>query len=439
MGNGSAGNTLKATTGSFFAVSWFVLLFFATIVVAMVTLSASQLQGRLLSFSRADTPFSVWQVERIRKQWNAQQAAITRQADKVVKQREVSLEIETSFRESQTKYIILKGSYESSRDEIVAKLRLFEPLPFVQIDDLDDQELRAKIDRTIEDLSPKLLAPTRKAVDDLHTAYLKALREQDDGLRQAQIASSAAGVANSTLQQEETILADTEKKIDEIINPDGQMKVADVTRIYDLMSEFAFIESFALGALYKFAILPNEFLIMVLVIAMGILGSTLQLTYDYYRAGGVPQTSQFLLRPMLGAITALVLFILLKAGVLVITDSAKLGEVAPLSPFFIAFVGIVSGFLSENALETVRSVGQSWFRGVGRDQKPRWASGLKQHLSATKTIADLSAKTGVDATLLEKWINEEVPVPVDMQKLIAVWLDKDARTLFTDVPPAVTT
>lgn len=124
MGNGSAGNTLKATTGSFFAVSWFVLLFFATIVVAMVTLSASQLQGRLLSFSRADTPFSVWQVERIRKQWNAQQAAITRQADKVVKQREVSLEIETSFRESQTKYIILKGSYESSRDEIVAKLRL---------------------------------------------------------------------------------------------------------------------------------------------------------------------------------------------------------------------------------------------------------------------------------------------------------------------------
>jgi transcriptional regulator with XRE-family HTH domain len=64
---------------------------------------------------------------------------------------------------------------------------------------------------------------------------------------------------------------------------------------------------------------------------------------------------------------------------------------------------------------------------------------LKQHLSATKTIADLSAKTGVDATLLEKWINEEVPVPVDMQKLIAVWLDKDARTLFTDVPPAVTT
>ena len=63
------------------------------------------------------------------------------------------------------------------------------------------------------------------------------------------------------------------------------LKAADVTRIYDLMSEFTFIEGFALGTLYKFAILPNEFLIMVLVIAMGILGSTLQLTHDCYRAG----------------------------------------------------------------------------------------------------------------------------------------------------------
>ena len=71
------------------------------------------------------------------------------------------------------------------------------------------------------------------------------------------------------------------------------MSRGDVARIYDLISEFGFLERFAMGTLYKFAILPSDFLIIVLVVAMGVLGSTMQLTYDHYRASGIGRTSLF--------------------------------------------------------------------------------------------------------------------------------------------------
>ncbi len=433
---GANSTSTRSAVGATFAVTWFVLLFVVTIVVATVTLSASQLQGRLLAFSRADLPFSVWQIERLRKQLNTQQDWITVQSAKVDDIRRQRDAAEENFREIEVKWSASMDQYNTSRDDIVAKLRLYDPLSFPDnLVDVEEQELRAKIERVIEKLGSALRAPTKKAVDDLHGAYLSDLRGKSETLQAAREAEAAAANARRVLEREDAILVEAEKEISKVIDPDGTMKPGDVTRIYDLISEFTFIERFALGTLYKFAILPSEFLSIVLVIAMGILGSTVQLTYEYYRAGGISESSHFLLRPMLGAITAIVVFVLLKAGVLVVTDSAKLGEAAPLNPFFIAFVGIVSGLLSENALETVRGVGQTWLRGGTVEQRPRWASGVKLHLSETKTVADLSRKTGIDRQSLEKWIEQGAPVPPDVQKLFAVWLDKDVRTLFTDIPP----
>ncbi|OCP06539.1 MULTISPECIES: hypothetical protein [unclassified Ensifer] len=434
MGAKSTGKT--AAAGAALAVTWFVLLFVVTIVVATVTLSASQLQGRLLAFSRADVPFSVWQIDRLRKQWNTQQDGIAAQSAKIDDLRRQRDEAANKFHELQVKYSAAIDDYNASRDDVVAKLRLYVPLSFPDnVLDMGDQELRAKIDGAIEDLETALHASTKKAVDDLHGIYLASLREKNETLQTAREAEAAAANARGSLEREDAILVEAEKKISKVIDPDGTMKPGDVARIYDLISEFTFIERFALGTLYRFAILPSEFLSIVLVIAMGILGSTVQLTNEYYRDGGIPKSSHFLIRPMLGAIIAIVVFVLLKAGVLVVTDSAKLGEAAPLNPFFIAFVGIVSGLLSENALETVRGVGQTWLRGGTVEQRPRWASGVKSHLSETKTIAELSGKTGIDVQSLERWVEQQAPVPPDMQKLFAVWLDKDVRTLFTDLPP----
>ncbi len=387
--------------------------------------------------SRADIPYSVWQIERIRKQMNAQQAIISQQADKVAKLGDLLSAKEIETQNAKDKYLILYNIYYKYRDDIIHKLTLYMPLSFesANIDAMRKDDIRSLIEKTINDLG-NLLPPTKATVDDLYKRYIDAMRNEEDGEQAGIIASHAAENAKASLQQEQSTLSADEAQLNRILDPDGSMKPADLSRLYDMMSEFAFIEQFALGALYKFAILPNDFLIIVLVVAMGVLGSTLQLTYDYYRSGGIQQPSLFFLRPMLGAITALVVFILLKAGVLVVTDSAKLGEPAPLSPFFIAFVGIVSGLLSDNALETVRSVGTSWLRGSNADPTSRWASGVKALLTKQKTLTDLAAKTGLALDQLTSWVDEEEPVPADMQKLLAAWLDRDVRTLFTDMPPA---
>ncbi len=379
---------------------------------------------------------SVWQIERLRKDLNAQQGGVTAQSAKVESIRIERDKAVAHSQETQAKYSAAVGRYSIAKDDMLSKLRNFVPLSFPDdISNISDQDLRAKIDGAIESLETALRAPTKKAVDDLHYIYLSSLREKNEASQAVQEAALAMVNEEDSLDSESALLVEAETKIAKVIDPDGTMKRGDVVRIYDLISEFAFIERFTLGTLYRFAILPSEFLSIVLVVAMGTLGSTVQLTYEYYRDGTIPKSSHFLLRPMLGAITAIVVFVLLKAGVLVVTDSAKLGEAAPLNPFFIAFVGIVSGLLSENALETVRGVGQTWLRGGTVEQRQRWASGVKAHLSETKTIAELSAKTGIDVPTLEKWIEQQAPVPPDVQKLFAVWLDKDVRTLFTDMPP----
>ena len=100
-----------------------------------------------------------------------------------------------------------------------------------------------------------------------------------------------------------------------------------------------------------------------------------------------------------------------------------------------AFVGIASGLLSENALEMVRTVGQSWFRNSATQSTPRWAVGVKAQLTADKPIADLANRAGVDLAEVERWVDEKVAVSPEMQRLIAAWLGRDVRTLFTDIPP----
>src|SRR5262249_60323342 len=86
---------------------------------------------------------------------------------------------------------------------------------------------------------------------------------------------------------------------------------------------------------------------------MGVLGSALQMTHAFVVRNQAITISGYLLRISLGAITALVMFIVAKAGVPVVTDASRLGGDAPIKPHFVAFLAIISGLLSEWALANV--------------------------------------------------------------------------------------
>jgi hypothetical protein len=56
-------------------------------------------------------------------------------------------------------------------------------------------------------------------------------------------------------------------------------------------------------------------------------------------------------------------------------------EAVPINPYFISFLGIISGLMSEKALESLRQWGESYFRGRD-EQRERWARDeLRQQFS----------------------------------------------------------
>lgn len=198
-----------------------------------------------------------------------------------------------------------------------------------------------------------------------------------------------------------------------------------------------------------FSKMPPDTLTLILVLAMGSLGGTIQLSrkhlafLDADDRQAKMQPSYYLFRPFLGAITALSVFILVKAGVLVASLPTPNGESANLSPFFISFLAIVSGLLAEQALETIEQVGERFFTQSKAAPGERWAFGLMTALrgpdgtDATyeKNLKDLSSALGIVEEQIVKWANEKEPVPDSFQRIMAAFFRLPLRSLFTDIKP----
>ena len=194
-----------------------------------------------------------------------------------------------------------------------------------------------------------------------------------------------------------------------------------------------------------FTSMPPDLLVLILVLLMGALGGTIHLTrkyfYDkkqYYNKDNdfIIEAGYYLFRPVLGAVTALCVYILAKAGVLIISTPASPTSGASLSPFFVSFIGIVSGLLAEQALDTIQKTGSSWFApsvAIGRE---RWTLGFEDALNSSGTSkSELANMLGVSPETIDQWAGGASSIPVQAQQIIAAWLRKPARELFSDIPP----
>src|SRR5262249_8506350 len=113
-----------------------------------------------------------------------------------------------------------------------------------------------------------------------------------------------------------------------------------------------------------------------------------------------------------------------------------LGGDAPINPYFVAFLAIVSGLLSENALANVQQQGEK-FLGQGAAGPDRWARrDLTPELEAQGlTIAALASHLGVSQTVAAVMLKGEQKIDPAAQKLIAIYLPADMRDLSADMPP----
>lgn len=210
---------------------------------------------------------------------------------------------------------------------------------------------------------------------------------------------------------------------------DGKVFGLSDTQFQTAAATAAGLRSF--GYAWLFAI-PAEVLTLVLALVLGALGGTLHMTKVTIDGDENPPGLWYLFRPCQGILMALVVFVLLKAGQL--TMGAADNDT--LNPYFVAFVGTVSGLLSPDAYRLVQRAGASLIP-AGDDESDRWAIGLAQAMQENGVdAATLAQGIGIRIEDLTAWMSETAPVPVAQQRVVAAWLHADPRRLFTtDRPP----
>jgi len=110
-----------------------------------------------------------------------------------------------------------------------------------------------------------------------------------------------------------------------------------------------------------FIIAPYDLLILLLVMSMGALGGIVRLLRDYGAADHAnPTIGEYFLIPLIGAVVAIGGYVLAKTGLLLLSSA---GEENYLSPFMISLVGIVSGLLAKEVIDTIAARGRKLLSG----------------------------------------------------------------------------
>lgn len=177
--------------------------------------------------------------------------------------------------------------------------------------------------------------------------------------------------------------------------------------------------------------LPREILVMLLTMVMGMLGSVVTMTWSFVRRDSGLTVRRFLILPAVGALSAFIVLIFAKAGQISLTsgDSADV-----LNPYFLSFLGIISGLLSERAYARIAQIGENFF--AVDDDRPRWGVGIdavmaEEGLSAAQIADYLKVAPNVAEDILSGRL-QATPL---QQLVIATALRRYQRELFTDIAP----
>lgn len=425
---------------------WLVLLYATFSALVVFSLSAHQLHYAIKSFRAGDKPLAIWTVLQMHAEWKAAKVNLDSLSFTLSNLRwEVSrLQEKAGTLQSDIlqKTIVCEREIKDFQQFVISKYPAFKRID-VRCFDAHLQEINrgaAEASASVIDL------PEHRE----HEARAAALVDEVKSL------SSQIGLNANTIEAFERRIVGTEEdiialkgKMDKILKVDGT--TVDVA-IGDFLNSITYLENTEQGSwlavvLPDFSQMPPDMLTLILVLAMGALGGTISLTRLYFRDGatdGEPEgrPSYYLFRPFLGAITALAVYILAKAGVLVISAPTSEGSGANLSPFFVSFLGIVSGLLAEQALDTIQRTGTNLFAEASTVGRSRWAHGLKEALGGNDAAKaaefeakkkDLADTIDVAQETMREWVEEEKAVPSPYQALIAAYLHMSPRNLFSDM------
>lgn len=218
------------------------------------------------------------------------------------------------------------------------------------------------------------------------------------------------------------------KQDTDLIGQDNFIKLREDTPFADLFTTVDFMNSLGYQ---QFLQQPRELLVLQLTMVMGTLGSLVALTWSFIRRDNTMSLRRMLFLPLVGSVSAFIIFVFFKAGQLTISSGPGTSS---LSPFFLSFVGVISGLMSERAYARMESVGTKFFTDEG-DQL-RWGVRLREALESSDiNIAELASYLNVEEGTAKNLVNQTTAATLQQQLLIAACLRRSSRDLFTDEAP----
>jgi hypothetical protein len=439
-----------------------VLITFTALVgiACVVALASTLTQTRMSTLVIDGVPLSIWKLDDIRTQWTDIRDSID--------------DLSTEITEAEKQRTTIVGNEAAANQTFNAKNTTL----IIRIDELMfrldvDEALAHKVSRRKEKpddggVSPahqygQIAALREQALKDhpeltplfteLETAYkeyavargarLEAIGNKEAMIQKIKSLQDAVSGSRTSL---ETLYRQINPKFSAAANAPvkpGEPSVARPSELDDatrarIENALYELQSGLLGSVINLLVTTQpDILTLTLVILMGILGSSLQMTYAFFKRHQIEAVGAYMLRVCVGAITALVIFIVAKAGVPVIADASKLGGDAAINPYFVSFLAIISGLMSENAIASVQNQGARFFGAENAVEPPRWA---RQDLRPAFTAANRDPERvkrllQVKDEEFEGWVSGKDPMPANAQMIVAGVLQTPARDLFTDIPP----
>lgn len=411
------------------------LLVSLTLVIAalcVIVLSSTLTQSRLSAIAIDGVSLSIWKLDSIGRQWAGIRGQIRDLSDQAtIAQRDNSAKVALST--------IAAATYGAKKADFDQSLQQF----YHRIASVDTDLANAIRNKGYADQIGEIAAAQAR----LHASHpeldddIKFIQAAYADLNKAERERDVALVAQEAVVRQiadlTTAIKDANDQLDNLFNLiKPSLDQGSRARVDNALYELYFGTTFTSTVLKRIVTAPTDILTLSLVVLMGVLGSALQMTYAYVVKNQPLSLGSYLLRLSVGAITALVIFIVAKAGVPVIADASQLGGNAAINPYFASFLAIISGLLSENAIASVQAQGAKFF-GTGTDGPDRWTRDDLNDEVKTQNLSlpDLAAYLGETEDMAAAQLKGEEKIAAPQQKVIAIYLRKDPRKIYTDIPP----
>jgi len=402
-------------------------------LLCVVVLSCTLTQTRMSSIVIDGVNISIWKLDDIRKQWADIRVQLLDQSD-ALSSSEAELSAATKANnEFDVRYRPARTELDAQLQAFILRVGTFDPKipdamrdegPIERIDRID--VIKDGLVKDHPDLQPLIADILKKGEQykPIDQERIKVRRELE--AKKKEVADLQARLASLRTSLDGLFAQFSSKPLE------GPTR----TRVENAM--FELYSSNVLGKFINTLIVtPPDILTLALVILMGVLGSALQMTHALFKRNRIERAGAYFLRLSVGAITALVIFIVAKAGVPVIADASRLGGDAPINPYFVSFLAIISGLMSENAILSVQTQGKRFFAQETPPDPPRWARfNLREAFAkANRNPENVKRLLDVEDSQFDAWISGKEAMPGNAQTMIAGVLEIPLRDLVTDLPP----